>query len=318
MGEFTKLGDAPAFKAFLGRLQEKRALRQQQMLDSGESSRSEYAPPGIPRPPTGECPVCNRLLYLRDDQRHCSLCHFDVGPGEHGFLRQEWDPAKRETQLVVCPECTYQDNYDETRRRRQFQALLAGASLPSAFATFDLDTYRAVAAGEPVKQAALADVAAWVNGTLQQAGYRNLYLWGPVGTGKTGLAIAALKARMHRGTPALYTTLPDLLDRIRQTYDGGTGSTATLLHDLGDIDVLVLDDLGAERPTDWVVEKLFQVLDHRMRAERETLFTSNLTLDQLTGRLGERVVERIRQGTWEVEVSGRNLRRPRVLVEGRA
>src|SRR5262249_51929228 len=121
-----------------------------------------------------------------------------------------------------------------------------------------------------------------------------------------------------------FITVPDLLTRLRQSYDrdggaGGVGgaSERELLDDLDGAPVLVLDDLGAERATDWAVERLFGLLNRRHDWRRPTVLTSNLGPKPLAEHLGERiawrVVEMCRRGgeagaRFLVELRGPNLR----------
>jgi DNA replication protein DnaC len=139
---------------------------------------------------------------------------------------------------------------------------------------------------------------------------RSLLLYGPYGTGKTGLAVALLRGYVEQeGEPALFTTVPDLLDRIRRSY-GGTADEPErkLLDHAKTVPFLVLDDLGAERVTDWVAERLFVIINARHDEDLPTIFTSNLDPEELGGHLGERTTWRIVEMSDVVQVDGPNLR----------
>lgn len=155
-----------------------------------------------------------------------------------------------------------------------------------------------------------------------------LYLHGPYGTGKTGLAVATMRAKMgleigegHHTYRGLFITVPDLLAKLRQSYDAARGSggatEAELMESLYTVPLLVLDDLGAERATDWAVERLFSVVNRRHDYHLQTIITSNLNPKQLAQHLGERIVWRVlemcRRGeedgaAYVLEVRGPNLR----------
>ena len=101
---------------------------------------------------------------------------------------------------------------------------------------------------------------------------------GGPGTGKTTLAMLASKAAIDAGrTVAIYST-PALLARIRQTFDaeGGEDGYLAFFDRLVNVDLLHLDDLGAERSTDWVLEQLYAIVDRRYNDERSIVFTTNL------------------------------------------
>ena len=74
------------------------------------------------------------------------------------------------------------------------------------------------------------------------------------------------------------------------------------------VELLVLDDLGAEKPSEWVVEKLFQVVNYRYNEMLPTIFTSNLSPEELENRIGERTVARIIEMAKVIRMVGKNLR----------
>jgi DNA replication protein DnaC len=133
-------------------------------------------------------------------------------------------------------------------------------------------------------------------------------LWGEPGTGKTGLAIATMREVVARhGADAWFTTVPDLLDEIRATYDQPRKrqvmhakddieeqvTTRQLQDAVRDVTLLVLDDLGVEKPSDWVIEELYKLLNHRHNDNKRTIFTSNLNPSKLEARIGNRIVWRL-------------------------
>lgn len=314
-----QIGQTQGFAALLEELRLRH--RSRPTRGDGENINSASRTP-IDTSLRSQCPLCRRMPRL--DLRHCLTCHFDVADGDHGWVVTEAvsDLDRQRARVPLpCPTCVGTEGYDNARRRAAFQSLLIDARLPRNSESWDLDSYRARIGGEVEKVEALRIVAAFSRGDLGRLDppMRNLYLWGPLGVGKTGLAVSILRARLHQGQPGVYFTLPDLLDRIRRTFERQAGdaddATDTLLRKLREIDLLVLDDLGVERPTAWVLEKLFQILDGRMRDERETVFTSNLDMVAMRTHLGERVMERVVYQTWDVEVGGRNLRYTPALAD---
>jgi DNA replication protein DnaC len=124
---------------------------------------------------------------------------------------------------------------------------------------------------------------------------RGLWLMGGPGTGKTTLAMLASKAAIEAGrTVAIYST-PALLARIRQTFaaEGGEDGYLAFFDRLVSVDLLHLDDLGAERSTDWVLEQLYAIVDRRYNDERAIVFTTNLEEPELTEQVGARTVSRL-------------------------
>lgn len=104
---------------------------------------------------------------------------------------------------------------------------------------------------------------------------RNLLLWGPVGVGKTHAAVAACRpAHFQRSQEVSFKPVVELLDELRNQGELG----ACTLAEARDVDVLVLDDLGGEKPTDWTAERLYAVLNRRWLEERPVVGTTNLPL----------------------------------------
>lgn len=103
-----------------------------------------------------------------------------------------------------------------------------------------------------------------------------LVLIGPVGTGKTHLLMAVGNAALDADIPTLFAPVPDLLDYVRQTFDPQSHlSYDQFFERLKSIDLLLLDDLGAEASTPWANEKLFQLLNTRYVKRLPTMLTLN-------------------------------------------
>lgn len=119
---------------------------------------------------------------------------------------------------------------------------------------------------------------------------RGLMLVGPVGCGKSHLLYAVLQELVRRGVSGFGQTVPDLLDELRP----GNDNADEKLRLLREIQLLLLDDLGAQRDTEWVTERLFVVLNARYNNVLPTLITSNLTLEELDKVSGwKRITDRI-------------------------
>jgi len=121
---------------------------------------------------------------------------------------------------------------------------------------------------------------------------RGLWILGDVGTGKTTLAMLVSKAALQAGRSVAIYSLPRLLNLLREAIDSQRG-LLDLLDRLTEVDLLHLDDLGAENRTDWVLEQLYSIVNARYEAERAIVATSNLMPDKLSELLGPRTVSRL-------------------------
>lgn len=136
---------------------------------------------------------------------------------------------------------------------------------------------------------------------------RNILLTGKTGVGKSYLCVAGIKDLMDRGHSAIFCSVPKLLTKIKQSYDADTKTKeAELLEAVETVDILVLDDIGAENKTDWRTEKLFEIVD--ARAGRHTLYTTNKNSDELVEHLGERNFSRLMMDTSVFKVTGKDQR----------
>jgi DNA replication protein DnaC len=135
---------------------------------------------------------------------------------------------------------------------------------------------------------------------------RGLWLFGDTGTGKTTLAMLISKAALEAGRTVAIYSLPKLLARIRRTYDSEPGGDSYLsfFERLTSVDLLHIDDLGAEKRSDWVLEQLYALVNERYEAQRSILITTNLPHPELEEQIGSRTVSRLTQMCGEVEVRG--------------
>jgi DNA replication protein DnaC len=113
-----------------------------------------------------------------------------------------------------------------------------------------------------------------------------------VGTGKTTLAMVVSSAALDAGRSVAIYSLPRLLNLLRESLDS-PGGLVDLLDRLSAVDLLHIDDLGAENQTDWVLEQLYSIVNARYEAERAIVATTNLPPDELGERLGLRTVSRL-------------------------
>lgn len=156
-------------------------------------------------------------------------------------------------------------------------------------------------AEHPTQKAALDKVSNF------RAGTTGLCFYGPAGRGKTHLAVALAKKLKNEGKTCLAIKSIDLLNRIKKTYNRDDVDEVEVMGILKNIDVLVIDDIGTERPTGWVLEKLYEIIDYRTR-RKTTIFTTNLGGEELIKKLGEALVSRIYGVGEQVEVDGKDRR----------
>jgi DNA replication protein DnaC len=116
-----------------------------------------------------------------------------------------------------------------------------------------------------------------------------LMLVGDPGTGKTHLAVAVLRRLLSRGFEGIFFDYQNLLDRIRAGYDAASGSSNREAYRAAlDTEVLLLDDLGAHRVTDWVEDTVTAIVTYRCNNQKPTIVTTNLPDPDAGGCVMER------------------------------
>lgn len=146
--------------------------------------------------------------------------------------------------------------------QKRIDRLLSSSRLPSLFRTKTFETFIQT----PTNKAAY-EIAQRVAENTEGKG---IILAGSPGTGKTHLATAILNIRIQNGQEAIFCTVPELLSDIRKTF-GSKNETSELMELVKKCELLILDDLGVEKVTDWVLEELFIIINSRLNNQRQTI-----------------------------------------------
>jgi DNA replication protein DnaC len=147
---------------------------------------------------------------------------------------------------------------------------------------------------------------------------RGLWFDGPVGTGKTSLAILVAKAVKDAGRSYAVYPVPRLLAEIKRTFDrDASDSYMGFFRRLCTVDLLVLDDLGAEKQTEWVLEQLYSIVNERWQDRRSIVVTTNIPdpdRDSAAAALRASAHE-LQQAVASGRLSGRDLEDLRRILE---
>ncbi|MFN7209668.1 MAG: ATP-binding protein [Aggregatilineales bacterium] len=235
---------------------------------------------------TETCPICKGTGLVRED--------VPVGHPNFGKLFP-----------CVCQEATYRAR--EIERLRKLGNLEAYAH--KTFATFEID-HLLLEPSEFYLREVFSHLSETRRRTLNEAQRRALKSaaeialhyaespegWllfeGGYGTGKTHLAAAIANAAIERGEPVLFITAPDLLDHLRGAFAPSSDNPYDELFErIRKAPLLVIDDLGAESPTAWAVEKLYQLFNDRHRHRLPTVVTTNRDPAQIEPRIRSRLLD---------------------------
>ncbi len=140
---------------------------------------------------------------------------------------------------------------------------------------------------------------------------KGLLLMGPAGTGKTHLAVAAVKELIQRGHGGLFCDYRELLKEIQASYNPASNTTEMgILEPIRNVEILVLDDLGASRPSDWVRDIVEIVLNARYNRNLTTLITTNyvdnpMSKGESTRGPDGKLVPAVREDSLELRIGAR-------------
>ncbi len=205
--------------------------------------------------------------------------------------------------------------------------LLKRAAIPARYEHCTLDSYEASFPGADRSLAAAHLMARrFVDGYPATTSGRGLLLTGSIGVGKTHLAAGILQALiLEKSVHGLFCDYRELLKEIQHSYNPQVATTEMeILRPVFEAEVLVLDELGAAKPTDWVWDTVALVLNTRYNDKRTTIITTNyadqppggggngsgrLREETLGDRIGERMRSRLAEMCVVVEMRGEDFRR---------
>ncbi len=182
-------------------------------------------------------------------------------------------------------------------RRRKSQGLQDRYLFDYTFANADPDS--------PQLGKARSYAQHWDKAFQENAG---LLFFGDVGTGKSFAAGCIANALLERDVPVLMTNFPAILNRLTGMY---REDRATFIASLDAYDLLILDDLGVERNTEYALETVYTIVDGRYRCRKPMIVTTNLKLDEIKhpcDRAHARIYDRILERCAPVLFKGRNFR----------
>ncbi len=250
-------------------------------MSKADTPTSSSRPRGADLPGDPDCEICGGLGYIRHD--------VPLGHPDFGKLRV----------------CTCRQG-DLNRGRRERLYAMSNLDQLSHLTFENFEPHGRIGLGP--QQAASLERA--FNHAQQFA--HNLQGWfllqGRYGCGKTHLAAAIANFVVDMGVPTLFITVPDLLDALRFSYNAEDVTFEQRFEEIRRVRLLVLDDFGTQNATPWAQEKLFQILNFRYINKLPTVVTTNLSLNEIEGRIRSRLTDP--DLVTRIEITAPDYRRP--------
>ncbi len=213
------------------------------------------------------------------------------------------------------------------RIARRAERMLGRAHIPRRYEHCSLESYETnFPSSHRTLAAAHLRARKFVEGYPVETGGTGLLLTGSIGVGKTHLAVGILQALVtERGATGLFYDYRDLLKQVQNSYNAQVRETELeVLRPVFEAEVLVLDELGASKPTDWVWDTVAHILNTRYNDRRTTIITTNysnagplgtetgsrvsMREETLGDRIGERMRSRLQEMCVVVEMQGEDFR----------
>lgn len=240
------------------------------------------------------------LKERRSRKNACAHCSYTVKTSENCLYAYGLDFVVDEF-TETYPRC---DKLTALYKQRRIDAILGRSGMGERFKHRTFATFHATKQTEQ----ALRECQAFCERLQKDAHTKGVLLMGTYGCGKTHLAAAVVHRNAENGKASMFVVVPELLAKIRSSYNAHDGKADEIIEAAKDAPLLVLDDLGAEKVSDWAREQIYMLVNFRYEHELPVVITTNNGGKELEAELGRRTLSRLIEMTVPVTIKAGDYR----------
>ena len=266
-------------------------------------------------PPPVPCEFCGKPRYTKGFVLKDRVAWIPTGPDPCDCEKgQEAQAAKEEARRQREAEEQAQERAE--RQRAKIKRIIGASGIGKRFLNRKFDNF----VTSPLTETSYKIARGYANNFKhlqkdpESQEKNGLLITGPKGTGKTHLAAAIANQLMAEGVPVIFATMIDLLAKIKASFENkSTANEEEIMRLYKTADLLIIDDIGKEQPTEWALAKIYQIINARYEDYRPVIITSNYSPSELVDRMtppggdkqtADATIDRIMEMTYIVPLAG--------------
>ena len=284
------------------------------IITSDDPRAADYDPPE----PVA-CEFCGKPRYTKGFVLQDRIAWIPTGP-EPCTCEKARELQEAKARAKAEAEAAEEAKRRAEAKRARIAKIIGSSGLGKRFLNRRFDNFEAepgVASGFKIAQGYAKNFARLQKDPESQE-KNGLMFTGLKGTGKTHLAAAIANKLMAEGVPVVFATMIDLLDKIKESFEHKNGTSEDeVLRLYKSVDLLIIDDIGKEQPTEWALAKMYQIINARYEDYKPIIITSNYSPEELADRMtprggdrktAEATIDRILEMTYIVPLAGESWR----------
>lgn len=201
----------------------------------------------------------------------------------------------------------------EIERKKNMERLYTLSCMSSRLRNYSFENYKVCNENKTAYFKAKKYVADLLAGKKSNS----LFITGNIGTGKTHLAASIANELIKNGQPVIFGTLINLLTEVKDSYSIDGEYESKIINKYSKIGLLIIDDLGKERPSEWTLEKLFTIINNRYENNLPVIITTNYNREKLRERLAcnknyeiaDSIISRLYEMCKGINITGKDKRK---------